>query len=101
MFLFISGYFTIKLFYPIYISNEIIIPYGIHPFDICSKSPQLWKYIKIAYIITFIFANIVISNYIYPVIFKNIKKRKIEKNENKIENNKYNILINIVIVNCI
>ncbi len=74
-------------------ANEIIITYGIKPFDICKDNPELWKYIKITYIITFIFANIVISNYIYPVIFKNIKKRKFEKNENEIENSKLGLLI--------
>ncbi len=76
MFLFISGYFTIKLFYPIYISNEIIIPYGIHPFDICSKSPQLWKYIKIIYILNFIISNFIISNFLYDLIFSKIKFKK-------------------------
>ena len=46
-----------KTFYPIYISKEIIIPYGIHPFDICSKNPELWLYIKIIYICIFVFSN--------------------------------------------
>ena len=57
-----------KLFYPLYISNEIIITYGIHPFNICSKNPQLWEYIKISYIVTFIFSNLVYSNFIYTRI---------------------------------
>lgn len=57
--------FAIYLFYPIYTSEEIIIPYAIHPFDICSKYPELWYWIKIVYIITFIFSNFVCSNFLF------------------------------------
>ena len=71
----LSGFLTIKTFYPIYTSEEIIIPYGIHPFDICSKNPQLWKYIKITYIFVFIFSNFVISNFIYVRIISNLFSR--------------------------
>ncbi len=71
----LSGILTIKTFYPIYTSEEIIIPYGIHPFDICSKNPQLWKYIKITYIFVFIFSNFVISNFIYVRIISNLFSR--------------------------
>lgn len=65
IFFIISSIFTLKFFYPIYIAKEIIIPYGIHPFDICSKNPNLWQIIKFTYLITFIFSNFIISNVIY------------------------------------
>ena len=65
IFFIVSSIFTLKLFYPIYIAKEIIIPYGIHPFDICSENPNLWQIIKFTYIITFIFSNFIISNLIY------------------------------------
>ncbi len=74
MFFTISSIFTIKAFYPIYIAKEIIIPYGIHPFDICSKNPDLWLYIKITYIFTFIFSNFIISNFIYVRIISKLMK---------------------------
>lgn len=68
--LIISSFFIFRLFYPIYTSQEVIITYGIRPFDICSKNPDLWKYIKISYIITFIFSNIIINNFLYSKISK-------------------------------
>ena len=76
-----------KNFYPIFISEEIIITYGIHPFDICSKNPILWKYIKIAFIFTYVFSNIIFSNFIFNLFlhfsfFKNKKKKNNIKNIN-------------------
>lgn len=73
LFLIISSIIAIKLFYPIYVSDEIIIPYGIHPFDICSRNPTLWKYIKITFIISFLIANNVFSNFIYIRILSKFK----------------------------
>ena len=74
------------LFYPLYISNEIIITYGIHPFNICNEYPKLWFYIKLFFIITFIFSNIIISNIIYRnlINLKNICQKKSKKNINKL-----------------
>ncbi len=60
--------FSIILFHvfkPIYTANELVISYGIHPFDICSKNPQLWKYIKTTFIFTSIFSNFLIGYFIY------------------------------------
>ncbi len=99
--LIISSFFVFKLFYPIYISQEVIITYGIHPFDICSKNPELWKYIKITYIITFIFSNIIINNFLYSKIYKLINskllksKRKKDKKTNsiKFDSSKLSLLI--------
>ena len=79
---------AIKLFSPIYTANEIIITYGIHPFDICSKNPELWKYIKITYIITFIFSNLVIINFVFCKLFKNRKMKN--KNHKKNKSAKFN-----------
>ena len=73
-----SSFFTVKLFYPIYLSEEIIITYGINPFDICSNNLQLWNIIKLSYIFVFIFSwkyhqslsviDFLISNIIYANI---------------------------------
>ena len=76
-----------------YIANEVIITYGLHPFDICTKNPELWNYIKIAYIFTFIFSNIIISNFIYSRFFCkfnffNPKEKKISQKNNKHEKDK-------------
>lgn len=90
-FLFISCFFGIIIFYPIYFSKEIIITYGIHPFDICSKNPLLWKYIKIIFIFTYIFSNIIFSIFIYNKFLFNIFYKKNIKNKNCKKNINNNI----------
>ncbi len=65
---------TFKFFYPIYLAKEVIIPYGIHPFDICSKNPELWQIIKFVYLITFIFSNFILSNFIYVRLISKFTK---------------------------
>ena len=57
-----------KFFYSIFIANSVIIPYGIHPFDICIKNPDLWIYIKLTFIITYIFSSFIISNSVYRIL---------------------------------
>ena len=45
---FLLLYFSIYmlLFHSIYTSNNIIISFAIHPFNICSKYPYAWSNIK-------------------------------------------------------
>lgn len=56
------GYF---LFSSIYMSSSIIISYGIHPFDICERNPDLWHLIKLLFLITYIFSSMILSNLFY------------------------------------
>ena len=80
-----------KILYPIFTAKEIIITYGIKPFDIYEKNEELWRYIKILYIITFITSNIICSNLIYNKI---PTKKKVEiKKENELRENKLELLI--------
>ena len=51
-------------------SSSIIITYGIHPFDICIKNPELWQIIKILFIFTYIFSSLILSNLIYKYLVK-------------------------------
>ena len=83
MFLLIFGFINFKIFYPIYTATEVIIPYGIHPFDICSKNPELWKIVKITYIFTSSISLFLIGHFIYTRIILNVF--------NKIKNLKSNI----------
>ena len=90
MFLLVFSFLSFKIFNPIYTATEVIIPYGIHPFDICSKNPELWKIIKITYIFTSSISFFLIGHFIYTRIilkiiqeFKNIKS-KIKENNDKI-----------------
>ena len=69
--LLICSIFIFTFLKPIFIANELIIPYGLKPFDICQKNPILWKYLKIAYVISFVFSNVVCSNFLFSRLFKN------------------------------
>lgn len=62
------SYITFFIFFPIFVAEEIIISYGIHPFDICSKNPELWKLLKIVYLVCFVFSNFIFSHSIYTRI---------------------------------
>lgn len=88
---------SFSIFYPIYISDEIIITYGIHPFDICTENPLLWKYIKITFIFTYIFSNIIFSILLFNRFFSKILHKKFNnnrKNKNKEEKiSKFNLLV--------
>ena len=67
-------YLGYKVFSDILYANSVIITYGIHPFDICVKNPDLWKYIKFAFVISYLFSSIIISNFIYFISEKLVKK---------------------------
>ena len=57
---------------PVFTAKELIISYGIHPFDICSQNPELWKLLKILYLICFFYANILCSHWFYTrILIKN------------------------------
>ena len=93
--LLLSGIIATIIFNPIFIANELIIDYGLRPFDICKEDSLLWEYIKKAYIITFVFTNLVINNSIYNTL-NNLKqksnKSKIKrKNISKINNDESKI----------
>ena len=93
LFLIIGCYVTFCVFKPILMSEEVIISYGIHPFDICSKNPQLWQFLKISYLICFLFSNLSISQFIYTKFliklsffqsnFIIIKKKNITASQNE------------------
>jgi len=57
------GYFS-----PIFTASSIIITYGINPFDICIKNPDLWYIIKLLFFITYIFSSFIYSYLIYQNI---------------------------------
>lgn len=51
-----------QIFLPIFNAEEIIVSCGLRPFDICYDNPILWNYIKISFIIFYIFSNYIIIN---------------------------------------
>lgn len=101
MFSSITFFISFKTFYPIYSANEIIITYGFHPFDICSKNPNLWNLIKITYIFTSIFSFFVfyslvytrfLENLISSIFIKSHKNTKLKVND-KTQINKSNLYL--------
>ena len=86
-----------NIFYPIFISDEIIITYGVHPFNICLKNPLLWKYIKIVFIFTYVFSNFIFSNFIFNQFLAKffVKKDKKSSGSKVLESNlsRLNLLI--------
>lgn len=86
-------YLHIHFFYSIYTAEELIIPYGFKPFDICSKNPDLWLYIKITHIISFSFSMLVIFHFIFSKLsqkFLSDKKQKMTKTSSLFSLNKKN-----------
>ena len=93
MLLFVFNFISFKIFSPIYTATEIIIPYGIHPFDICSKNPELWNIIKTTYIFTSQISFFLIGHLIYTrIILKIIQKFKSLKLKIKNSNNKASVI---------
>jgi len=81
------------IFYKIFYSNYILIDFAIHPFNICEKYPDLWKFIKISYVIFFNIFVLIISNLIYSTIFS---KQKLNKKENNSINDINHLDLNLL-----
>ena len=64
-------------FSPIYYSENIIITYAIHPFNICEDQPILWNIIKVSSIIFYLFSIFIL----FFCISKKIFYKKIKNNE--------------------
>jgi len=82
------------IFNPIYYSENIIITYAIHPFNICEKQPFLWNIIKIFSIIFYLFSVFILFLFISQKIFyKKIKNDK--KNKDIINSMDFSLLIGL------
>jgi len=73
IFIIIIAFLNFLFFYDIYISDNIIISFAVHPFNICKRFPNSWLYIKILYIpVTFI-SSLICINTLYSSIFSKTK----------------------------
>ena len=70
LFLMVSASIAYYLFFPIYTSNEIIIPYSLHPYNICATYPEAWEKIKSFFIIIHIIFSILLSNASYNFLHR-------------------------------
>ncbi len=55
-------------FYPIFYAKILIFPYAVTPFDIVSKFPNLWCYIKLLYCISYFFNLLLAVNAVFKYI---------------------------------
>lgn len=62
MYLLMTCFCAWQIFNPIFKTEELIISYGLRPFDICYDNPNLWNYIKASSIIFYIFSNFIIMH---------------------------------------
>lgn len=71
------------LFKPIYLADSIIIPYSLHPYDICISYPLMWKNLKLYFILFYCMSTLLCSNCLYSILYKKVfKKRKVKKAPN-------------------
>lgn len=92
---FVSNILMFLIFGKIFYSNNILIDFAVHPFNICDKYPDLWNFIKISYVISFGSAVLIVSNLIYSAIFskEKLNKNGDENNHNNIFNSELNLLV--------
>lgn len=85
----------IAIFFPVYTSKHLLFPYAIHPFDLCTQTPSLWKILKILFFIFYILSSIIISNFINLKYNSKILKNNTDthKPTNSLINSDLNLLI--------
>lgn len=79
---FFSLLFNLIFYYilkDLYTSSEVIIPYGLHPFDICSINPSLWNCCKVSYFIFSSISLIIIGKTCFSFLFKLYLQKHISK----------------------
>lgn len=80
------------IFKNIFCSNDILIDFAIHPFNICEKYPDLWNFIKITYLLSYSINILIIFNMIYSAIF-HPKENQISNDNSTIPTSDLNLLI--------
>lgn len=70
---------------PIFVSKTVIFPYSLQPFDICSRYPQGWFYIKICYIVFYFLSGFILSNSLYISFFNDLSFSKSSCTHNVVE----------------
>ena len=85
-------FLIIKFFNSIFISDSLIFPYALHPFDLNVKIPTAWHYIKLIFKISLIFNLIVLLNSLFSYLFPNKRKNK-SKHRRKQKSTNLSLLI--------
>ena len=66
------------LFYPIFVSESIIFPFSLSPFDICKEYPVFWEQFKKTYVFSYLLSSIIYSKFFCSILFS--KKSCLKKN---------------------
>ncbi len=74
-FLIFSCCIAFLLFKSIYLAPSVIIPYSLHPYDICALYPKIWLKIKLLFIIFYLLSTLICSNCIYSFINSKISNK--------------------------
>ena len=89
---FIICYISFKILNPVFISNNVIVNLGFKILDITQYTKE-WYYLKLTYMISFIFSSIIYLNFFYSKLFKIFFKNKTKKEKYIIKSDKINLLI--------
>ncbi len=73
----------IILFKPIYLANSVIIPYSLHPYDICIRYPCAWQKIKFYFVVFYIVSTLLCGNFVCSLLLKKIFPKILKTSENK------------------
>ena len=76
----ISFFIYWSIFKPVYISENIIIHYAVHPFNICTTQPLIWNFIKFSSIIFYLFSVFSFFTLLSQKIFYKKTQKKLEVN---------------------
>ncbi len=88
MFIFLALY--VLLFHEIYTSDNIMISFAVHPFNICEKYPDVWLKLKIIYIPITIISSLICTNLLYSTLFT---KKKLNKKITQYKKDDLSILV--------
>lgn len=81
------------LFKPIYISSSILIPYSLHPYDICLTYPIVWKQIKCFFAFFYFLSSMICSHWIFSLFVSHLphhRKKKLKTVSKNITTNLQN-----------
>jgi len=84
-----------KFFSPLYFSDNITIDYGLSPFNIAKEQPIIWYYLKIWFLITYVFSSLFFSNLFFNLfkkIFFNKSQKAQQKSLNTIKKEKLSLI---------
>lgn len=81
------------IFYPIFYSTTIIIPFAIHPFNIVQEYPTAWKWIKCIFVISYFLSSLILSHILTMIFFSRSSKTIKGKEETEISDSSLQLLL--------